>query len=121
MDYLDQNDKVANLLRQFKDDLHEFKKGLGSHEVMDITEETELMIEVDDILDELHTLKLVLTDQRTVVEDLERTLEKAGGEPSHVRTRTLDNHLLRIDQMEKAARKADTSVSPVHLPLGSSN
>lgn len=78
---------------------------------MDITEETELMIEVDDILDELHTLKLILTDQKTVVGELNQTLKENGGGQSYVKTRTLDGHLLRIEHMENAAKKANTSVS----------
>ncbi|EFQ34095.1 uncharacterized protein GLRG_09239 [Colletotrichum graminicola M1.001] len=77
---------------------------------MGIATETGLMIEVDDILDELQTLKLVLTGQKTVIEDLNRTLKvtaNAGGKCPSVEMRTLNNHLVRIEQMEQAARKVD--------------
>ena len=81
---------------------------------MSITDEMELMIEVEDILDELHTLKMVLKDQERVIVDLNKILEEfaAGGrKPPEVETRTVENHLLRIERMEEAAKKADTSVS----------
>ncbi|OHE99308.1 ankyrin repeat and protein kinase domain-containing protein [Colletotrichum orchidophilum] len=102
------NEKVANYLREFKAALSE---GYGA--VMDIANETELMIEVDDILDELHTLKLVLTDQKIVVEDLNETFKKtanSGNKAPSVEMRTLENHLVRIEQMEQAAKKVDKSL-----------
>lgn len=71
------------------------------------------MIEVDDILDELHTLKLVLMDQKNVVQDMNKTLSRLAKDRtmrSYVNTRTLDYHLARIDQMEDTAKKADKSV-----------
>jgi hypothetical protein len=83
--------------------------------VMNITAETGLMIEVEDILDELHTLKMVLKDQQAVIHDMNRTLKEStpdGQKPPQVNTRTLENHLLRIERMEGAANKADTSVRP---------
>ncbi|KAM0333931.1 hypothetical protein ACHAQA_000948 [Verticillium albo-atrum] len=107
------NDKVANHLRQFKEAVNEFKAGIRTLDVLDITSETELMIELDDILDELHTLKLVLTDQKTVVQDMNRILEesdKKASAPVHVNTKTLENHLQRIEQMEQAASKTDKSL-----------
>lgn len=79
-----------------------------------ITDETTLMIEVEDILDELHTLKKVLEDQERVISDLNKVLESfapEGKKPAEVEMRTLKTHLSRIAQMEKAARKADDSVS----------
>lgn len=80
---------------------------------MDITDETGLMIEVEDILDELHTLKMVLKDQEGVITDMNRILEGFTVESRkspRVETRTLENHLIRIERMEDAAKKADTSV-----------
>ncbi|KAK1580569.1 uncharacterized protein LY79DRAFT_520336 [Colletotrichum navitas] len=103
------NEKVSKYLREFKGALSE-----GNHEVMDIADETELMIEVDDILDELHTLKLVLTDQKSVIEDLNRIFKataNAGGRSPSVEMRTLNNHLVRIEQMEQAAWKVDNLAS----------
>lgn len=82
--------------------------------MMDIADEMELMIEVEDILDELHTLKMVLKDQESVITDLNKTLEGFAAEnqrPAKVDTRTLESHVLRIERMEEVAKKADTSVS----------
>jgi hypothetical protein len=81
---------------------------------LSIQKEIELMIEFDDILDELHTLKLVLTDQKNVVQDMNKALSRLAKDRttrSYVNTRTLDYHLARIDQMEDTAKKADKSVS----------
>ncbi|KAK1982989.1 hypothetical protein LZ30DRAFT_589420 [Colletotrichum cereale] len=103
------NEKVSNYWRDFKNAL-----GKDNHQVMGIVDETELMIEVDDILDELHTLKLILTDQKTVVEDLNRTFKdtaKDGDKAPSVKMRILNSHLVRIEQMEQAAEKVDKSAS----------
>lgn len=105
-----------NHLRQFRQAVHDFKKADQSlqHDIMDISEETELMIEVDDILDELSILKLVLVDQKRVAHELDDTLKAAAGDStgrSYIKTKTLDDHLARIEQMEAAAKKADKSVS----------
>ncbi|KAM0592522.1 hypothetical protein ACHAQF_001195 [Verticillium nonalfalfae] len=105
-----QSDKVANYLRNFKGSVSEFKQGIVTADIMDITSETELMIELDDILDELHTLKLVLTDQKSVVQDMNRTLRESDRDASvsaYVNTKTLESHLQRIEQMEQAASKAE--------------
>ncbi|KAF3342587.1 RNA polymerase II subunit A C-terminal domain phosphatase SSU72 [Verticillium dahliae VDG2] len=107
------SDKVANYLRNFKGSVSEFKEGVVTEDIMDITSETELMIELDDILDELHTLKLVLTDQKSVVQDMNRTLRESDRNASasaHVNTKTLESHLQRIEQMEQAASKAEKTL-----------
>ncbi len=81
--------------------------------VLDIMDETELMIEVEDILDELHILKKVLNDQGGVVVDLNKALEgfaPRGQKPAQVGMRTLKNHLWHIKRMVEAANKADISV-----------
>lgn len=85
---------------------------------MDINNETELLIEVDDILDELHILKTVLNSQKTVVEEMNKALKGAAKEaPLPVETKTLETHLSWIDQMEKSAKKADKGVSSVCSPV----
>ncbi|KAK2771101.1 ankyrin repeat and protein kinase domain-containing protein [Colletotrichum kahawae] len=106
------NDKVTNYLRDFRELLRE-----KTHELMDIVREMELMIEVNDILDELRTLKQVLTDQKAVISTLNSTLGLATGNPTattkppSVVTRTLERHLERIDQMQQAATEADKSAT----------
>lgn len=115
-----QSDKVANYLRNFKGSVSEFKEGVVTEDIMDITSETELMIELDDILDELHTLKLVLTDQKSVVQDMNRTLRESDRNASasaHVNTKTLESHLQRIEQMEQAASKAEKTVRITQFPM----
>ncbi|KAK7227047.1 hypothetical protein V2G26_015050 [Clonostachys chloroleuca] len=107
------NDKVASHLRDFKDTLSKLRVDAVEHVVMDITGETELMIEIEDILDELHILKMVLKDQESVIEDMNKSLREMAGDNQKspaVETRVLENHLLRIMRMEEAARKADTSI-----------
>ncbi|KAK1676416.1 hypothetical protein BDP55DRAFT_104084 [Colletotrichum godetiae] len=102
------SDNVTSAWRIFKDAVR-----MGSHDVIEITEETELMIEVDDILDELHTMKLVLTKQRTIIRGLNTCLSAIANENPQklwIKTRVLDDHLLHIDQMEEAAKKAETSL-----------
>ncbi|MBE3045108.1 hypothetical protein IMZ48_21650 [Candidatus Bathyarchaeota archaeon] len=92
--------------------MKEFRDGERSGNLLDISKEIGLMIEIDDVLDELHTLDLVLTEQKMVVEDLNQTLRNVSGKHlSYVKMKTLSKHLLRIDQMEKMAGKADKSVS----------
>lgn len=96
-------------MREFKEAVSEFKNRAMPYERMDITEEMELMIEVDDIMDELQTLKQVLTSQQRVVGDLNRRLFMADG--SSVYVKTMDSHLSRINAAKEAAKMADTSVS----------
>lgn len=114
-----QNDKIARYLRQFKEAIEELRDGERDDVVLDITDETELMIEVEDILDELHTLKKILKDQEGAILDINKVLAEFDTD-SHkrheVNMRTLTNHLLRIDQMEEAANKADTAVRFLSLP-----
>ncbi|VUC38053.1 unnamed protein product [Clonostachys rosea] len=107
------NDKVASHLRDFKNIMGRLRVDADEHVVMDITGETELMIEVDDILDELHTLKTILRDQESVIGELNKSLREMAGNSQKsptVETRVLENHLLRIARMEEAARKANTSI-----------
>ncbi|KAH7303198.1 hypothetical protein B0I35DRAFT_365304 [Stachybotrys elegans] len=108
------NDKAVSYLREFKEALSDLGGGVLGPDVMDITNEIELLIEVDDILDELHTLKQVLTDQKGVVSDLNKMLKEVAKDATlhpYINTRTLENHLSRIEQMRGAADKADKAAS----------
>ena len=92
--------------------MKEFRDGEWSGNSLDISKEIGFVIEIDDVLDELHTLELVLTEQKMVVEDLNRTLRKVSGKRlSYVKTKTLSNNVLRIDHMVKMASKVDKPVS----------
>jgi hypothetical protein len=79
------------------------------------------LIEVEDILDELHTLKRMLKDQEAVILDLNETLrgfETDTHRHRDIGMRTLTNHLHRINQMEETAANADTAVrASFHLQL----
>ncbi|KAK3389954.1 hypothetical protein B0H63DRAFT_519190 [Podospora didyma] len=105
----DANDQATLLLRQFRD-------SIGDEVDFDIADDTKLLVEIDDIVDELNTLQLVLTDQKTVVDDMNRILatgnsvgqDVASSRPT-ASTRTLDSHLLRISHMKETALKASTS------------
>lgn len=116
-------EKAALHLKTFKQALSEFKSGTRmTPEAVDITAETELMIEMDDLRQELQTIRSVLIDQRIVIQDMNAIMKEDGkydGAPPAVSTRTLENHLLRIEQMEQAAIKADQSVSRACVELPS--
>lgn len=110
---------MASYLREFKEMVSELRDNTDEPEVLSITDETELMIEVEDILDELHTLKMVLRDQERVIGDMNNILHDVSenaSKPPRVGTRILETHLLRIERMEEAAKKADTSVSIASTP-----
>lgn len=92
-----------------------------------IEEETKLLAEIEDIRDELGILKLVLSDQQSVTEELETLLGPAEPQEdpdddseSTVNTHTLKenrvllSHLARVARMEVAA---DRSIESVCLRL----
>ncbi|KAI0152258.1 hypothetical protein F4776DRAFT_659182 [Hypoxylon sp. NC0597] len=78
----------------------------------DLVRETEILVEVEDIRDELSILKTVLEDQKVVLEDLTKAFRLVSNEqtdspnakfPSQERNRILENHLYRIKKMETIA------------------
>lgn len=95
------------------DRLKEFKISLKSNAVFDITQETERLVEVEEINDELHALKLVLTRQQTTIEKMNEITEGHNGSWS-IESRVLESHLSRIQQMEQLATKASKSVSIIN-------
>jgi hypothetical protein len=104
-----QNDNKAARLKQFK-------ISLKSKPVFDITQETERLVEVEEITDELHALKSVLTHQKTTIEQMNK-ITKVDNGLWPIETRVLDSHLDRIAQMEESAKKASESVSVINTRL----
>ena len=88
--------------------------GLKSNAVFDITQETERLVEVEEIIDELHALKLVLTHQKTTIEKMDEITKVHKGSWS-IESRVLESHLSRIEQMEQSAIKASKSVSVINI------
>ncbi|KAI1409325.1 hypothetical protein F5Y13DRAFT_92301 [Hypoxylon sp. FL1857] len=78
----------------------------------DLVVETEILVEVEDIRDELNILKTVLEDQKVVLEGLTKTFRLFSSEqadssnskfPPLEQNRILESHLYRIKKMETIA------------------
>lgn len=92
-----------------------------------IEAETNLLVEIEDIRDELGILRLVIEDQKFVVDDLEKILSPDADEafhPAHVRkdhilkdNRVLESHFSRIKRMEGLTARAIQSVRHCQLIL----
>lgn len=119
--------------------LHEFKTGLNADhnyrnelallgeeptdDDLNISTEIDLLVEIEDIQDELHILKVVLRDQKRTLRQLDDILvrgKKANlsyrGDDvrSVIDIRCIEHHMARIGEMEKLAEKAHKSVSKRH-------
>ncbi|KAH6955850.1 hypothetical protein BKA56DRAFT_231914 [Ilyonectria sp. MPI-CAGE-AT-0026] len=85
-----------------------------------IEAETNLLVEIEDIRDELGILRLVIEDQKFVIDDLEKILSPDSDEafhPAHVRkdhilkdNRVLESHFARIKRMEGLTARAIQSL-----------
>ncbi|KAK2760347.1 hypothetical protein FQN54_002416 [Arachnomyces sp. PD_36] len=97
-----------------------------STEIFSITRETELLVEIRDIRDELGVLQIVLTDQLKILGEFSRAMAAAQGNGSELDTmsmrdensllthnKVLESHLYRIGKMDKLAEK--TYVALNHL------
>lgn len=92
-----------------------------------IEAETNLLVEIEDIRDELGILRLVIEDQKFVIDDLEKILSPDSDEafhPAHVRkdhilkdNRVLESHFARIKRMEGLTARAIQSVRHWQLIL----
>lgn len=88
---------------------------------LNISKEIDLLVEIEDIQDELHILKVVLRDQKRALRQLDDILvqgKKRCSLPRHedeihsiIDTRCIEHHMARIGEMEKLAEKAHKSVS----------
>lgn len=94
---------------------------------LNIAKEIDLLVEIEDIQDELHILRVVLQDQKRVLRQLDNILLQGrkrhtcspahheGGEVnSMIDTSCIDHHTARICEMEKLSEKAHKSVSHRH-------
>jgi hypothetical protein len=78
-------------------------------------------VEIEDIQDELHILRVVLRDQKRALRQLDDILVQGRKKHGHahnedaaksmVDARCIENHMARIAEMEKLAEKAHESVS----------
>ncbi|KKY36382.1 putative ankyrin repeat protein [Diaporthe ampelina] len=127
---------IGSVIEKATHSLHEFKMGLNSEHAhpdelallggeptdddLNISTEIDLLVEIEDIQDELHILKVVLRDQKRTLRQLDDILlqgRKKSGLGHHdddihsmIDTRCIDHHMARIVEMEKLAEKAHKSL-----------
>ncbi|OJD16063.1 hypothetical protein AJ78_03736 [Emergomyces pasteurianus Ep9510] len=86
----------------------------ASSEVFSISAETKLLVEIKDIIDELGILHMILSDQIMPADEFSKVLAetkktKNGGindeNSSPVRFPVLENHLYRVEKMQRLANK----------------
>lgn len=92
----------------------------AEHEELSITSEIDLVVETEDIKDELHILKTVLTDQRQSIAQTEDFLRQARTKVGYVKYKEDDSSLVdyscidiqmhRITAMNELAERALSSV-----------
>lgn len=93
-----------------------------TYDDLNITTEIDLLVEIEDIQDELHILKVVLRDQKRTMRQLDEILLQGRRKPgavthegeeinSMINISCIENHMSRIGEMEKLAEKAHKSVS----------
>ncbi|UNI22508.1 hypothetical protein JDV02_008392 [Purpureocillium takamizusanense] len=113
------SDQTAESLREFREllDATALTKEFLSAEDIRIEQETNLLVEIEDIRDELGILRSVLCDQNTVIQDLFLHLETvATNDPNHTTSqdlrgkRVLNTNLARLDRMESLTTKAVQSL-----------
>ncbi|PMD66047.1 uncharacterized protein K444DRAFT_701550 [Hyaloscypha bicolor E] len=109
-------DGEAQFLQEFTEGLDRLNRSpdADSVELLSISRETKLLVEIKDIRDELSILKMVLKDQETTMTQMWGIIEDAKIKPgkeqdphaSYKRNRILEIHLFRIKKMEELANKA---------------
>lgn len=115
---------MARLLKEFQDAAAE---SFSEVEGLQIKKEAKLLVEIEDIHDELSILRMVLKDQQAVTNGLSKLLDpgrrnrnnnntQANFDVRHLSTegnRLLENHLERIDTMERMTQKTSKTVCRV--------
>ncbi|KAH8774561.1 hypothetical protein F5883DRAFT_15667 [Diaporthe sp. PMI_573] len=133
---------IGSVIDKTIQSLHEFKTGLRSgythhsehirshekgslgdesaDEDLNIATEIDLLVEIEDIQDELHILRVVLRDQKRALRQLDDILVQGRKKHGHahnedaaksmVDARCIENHMARIAEMEKLAEKAHESI-----------
>lgn len=123
-------DQTAARFQDFRAlvDLRTYNSELTLGRSIRIDEETKLLGEIEDIRDELGILRVVLSDQKTVTEELEALLgtlgpeddtEDGSSDTTYDHTlkgnRVLSHHLARIDRLEILADRSIESASSTSL------
>ncbi|KAK2613268.1 hypothetical protein N8I77_000191 [Diaporthe amygdali] len=128
---------IGSVIEKGTHSLHEFKSGLSlshnrhdeqdllgdepTYDDLNITTEIDLLVEIEDIQDELHILKVVLRDQKRTMRQLDEILLQGRKKPgavthegeeinSMINISCIENHMSRIGEMEKLAEKAHKSL-----------
>ncbi|PGH07632.1 hypothetical protein GX51_01641 [Blastomyces parvus] len=108
-------DKETQCFKTFADSLDRSSNGaMASSEVFSIEEETQLLVEIKDIIDELGILHMILSDQMMPLDELskflaERKKAKNGSindeNSSPVRFPVIENHIYRVEKMQRLANQ----------------
>ncbi|EEH19036.2 hypothetical protein PABG_01355 [Paracoccidioides brasiliensis Pb03] len=108
-------DKETQCFEAFATRLAKTSSGsIASSEVFSISNETKLLVEVKDIIDELGILHMILSDQAKPAEDFSKLFAehkkiKNGSindeNSSSIRYPVLENHLYRVEKMQKLANQ----------------
>ncbi|KAL2386345.1 hypothetical protein RJZ90_000741 [Blastomyces dermatitidis] len=110
-----QIDQETQCFEEFACRLDQSSKGaVASSEVFSISAETQLLVEIKDIIDELGILHMILSDQTMPLEEFskflaERKRIKNGSvndeNSSPVRFPVLENHIYRVEKMQRLANQ----------------
>ncbi len=109
-------DKETKLFRSFKEKVHE-NNATTSDDLIDIREETELLVEVKDIRDELKILTMVNQTQAEVISDfIDVVTELENSGTSHEKWGSGLRNLVKrykndIDRMDEQANATHDAVS----------
>ncbi|EGE77142.1 hypothetical protein BDDG_00079 [Blastomyces dermatitidis ATCC 18188] len=108
-------DQETQCFEEFACRLDQSSKGaVASSEVFSISAETQLLVEIKDIIDELGILHMILSDQTMPLEEFskflaERKRIKNGSvndeNSSPVRFPVLENHIYRVEKMQRLANQ----------------
>ncbi|PQE25595.1 ankyrin repeat protein [Rutstroemia sp. NJR-2017a BBW] len=113
-------DKEAQCFQKFSNDLARVDSKLGpvnmDSDLFSIIEETQLLVEIRDIRDELGILQMILSDQLTPVEEFEEFMNKAtesktNSPKAKAPNMVIESHLYRIGKMDKLAEKTYQSLN----------
>jgi hypothetical protein len=110
---------VTQCLQKFRQDIHKAKQQTDPWRTIDmsVAAETDLLVEIEDIQDELHILSLVLIDQQSTVADLSGVIDtvksqEAGlASPRKFDSSSIDHRLRNIKLMQEIAQKTRDMVS----------
>ncbi|KAM0265620.1 hypothetical protein ACHAQJ_000053 [Trichoderma viride] len=117
----DVNQGVTQCLRKVLQDIHKAKEQEDAWRIIDmnVSVETDLFVEIEDVQEELHILSLVLIDQQSAITQLSDIIDavksrEAGlASPRKFDSNSIAHRLKHIKVMQEIAQKARDTVSLV--------